>query len=223
MSNASAGLELTSLTCERGDRVLFSHFSQQIEGGRGLRIAGPNGSGKTTLLRVVAGLSQHYEGSVRWQDQDVRDQQYQFRSQLLFLGHAPGVKSALTPQENLHWWTAMHGIGIGTQAGVQEAILDALARVGLSAFVHTPCSQLSAGQQRRVALARLFLSQHPLWILDEPFTAIDSQGVASLEQLFEQQLDHGGIILLTTHQDLNSERFTTIQLDQPAVTERQCE
>lgn len=210
---SETGLRIASLYCERGDRILLSDLSFDLHAGQGLRIAGANGSGKTTLLRAIVGLSQQYEGAIYWQGQNIRHAKANYWSQLLYLGHAAGIKASLTPLENLVWWLKLQGTG---QCVNTEALLAALNSVGLAGFADSPCVYLSAGQQRRVALARLFLSEHKLWVLDEPFTAIDSAGVTLLEQRFEAHLSAGGVILLTTHQNLLSQRFNTYNLDQVA-------
>ena len=221
MSPLATQLELNSLYCERGERVLMQNVNQCLEGGQGLRIAGANGSGKTTLLRMVSGLTTDFSGDIRWNGRSTRDLGALFRAQLCYLGHAPGVKSALTPIENLQWWQAMNGSSAATADGVpvgnpqQGTDLEerALAVFGLAPYSQMPCARLSAGQQRRVALARLVLSQHALWVLDEPFTAIDQDGVVVLEKMFDEHLIRGGMIVLTTHQPLRSERMLTLDLD----------
>ena len=193
--------EALDLSCVRDERTLFSGLSFTIEPGEMVQIEGRNGAGKTSLLRILAGLSSPDAGEVRWQGVSPRRQRDIFHQQLLYLGHQPGVKSVLTAFENLAFYLSVNGQTVRGNASA-EAIYQALENVGLLGYEDVTVGQMSAGQQRRVALARLWLSDAPLWILDEPLTAIDKQGVATLIALFEQHAQQGGMVLLTTHQDL---------------------
>lgn len=193
--------EALDLRCVRDERTLFSGLSFTIEPGEMVQIEGRNGAGKTSLLRILAGLSSPDAGEVRWQGVSTRRQRDIFHQQLLYLGHQPGVKSVLTAFENLAFYLSVNGPMVRGNASA-EAIYQALENVGLLGYEDVTVGQMSAGQQRRVALARLWLSDAPLWILDEPLTAIDKQGVATLIALFEQHAQRGGMVLLTTHQDL---------------------
>lgn len=193
--------EALSLSCVRDERTLFSGLSFTIEPGEMVQIEGRNGAGKTSLLRILAGLSSPEAGEVRWQGVNTRRQRDVFHQQLLYLGHQPGVKSVLTAYENLAFYLSVNGQSTNRATGA-DAIYQALENVGLLGYEDVTVAQMSAGQQRRVALARLWLSEAPLWILDEPLTAIDKQGVATLIELFEQHAQQGGMVLLTTHQDL---------------------
>lgn len=151
-----------------------------------VQIEGGNGAGKTSLLRILAGLSRHgFEGEVS------------VRAPMLYLGHQSGVKSLLSPRENLAW----HVAGLGSPA--PAAIEAALAAVGLRGYEDVPAHTLSAGQHRRVNLARLYLHRAPLWLLDEPFTAIDRAGVQRLQARFAEHLGEGGAVVLTSHQHLD--------------------
>lgn len=189
-------LEAKSLSCFRDQRLLFDGLSFLVSPGEIIQVEGPNGAGKTSLLRILAGLVQPESGEVCWQGENTRYHRSNYHQQLLFLGHQPGVKSMLTPFENLQFYQAVD------QQPEPAAVWQALEQVGLTGYEDLPVAQLSAGQQRRVALARLWLSHKPLWILDEPLTAIDKQGVVALVALFEQHRQQGGMIILTTHQDL---------------------
>ena len=189
-------LEIRNVTCIRDERVLFEQLSFTISDGELIQIQGQNGAGKTTLLRIIAGLGYADEGDIYWNGESIKKNREDFHSDLLFLGHHTGVKRELTAFENLAFYQSMHS------NYNEEVIWDALARVGLAGREDVTAGQLSAGQQRRVALARLWLSNHKLWVLDEPLTAIDKQGVKVLEQLFMSHAKQGGIVLLTTHQDL---------------------
>ncbi len=198
-------LEVINLSCVRDERTLFHGLSFCVQPGDIVQIEGPNGAGKTSLLRLLAGLSRAEEGDVMWQSQPIRQQREIWQQNLLYLGHHPGVKSVLSPLENLHFW---HG------SSNEDAIFDALEQVDLLGFEEVPVAQLSAGQQRRVALARLWLSPASIWILDEPLTAIDKGGVEKLMARFATHADNGGAVILTTHQDLpdNSARVRKIRL-----------
>ncbi len=190
-------LEISALSAIRGERVLFKELSFSMNPGELIQIEGRNGSGKTTLLRIIAGLGDSEGGDVFWKGQLVHTIREQYHQDLLFLGHLPGVKRELTGYENLMFHQSL----VQGKAD-SEQIWTALARVGLGGREDIPVAQLSAGQQRRVALARLWLSRQPLWILDEPLTAIDKQGVRVLEKLFLEHTKLGGMVLLTTHQDM---------------------
>lgn len=202
-------LRLTSLCCERDDRQLFTDLNLEVHSGDIWHIEGPNGAGKTTLLRILAGLYEGYQGEMAWRGQPVRDDRVGFHADLLFLGHKSAVKRALTPLENLRALTCM------TQQVAVAELFDALAQVGLMGFEHVPCAHLSAGQLRRVALARLFLSKASLWILDELFTAIDKEGVKKLEQFLQQQANLGRAIILTTHHALEFPGVQKLRLGSP--------
>ncbi|MGL6150488.1 MAG: cytochrome c biogenesis heme-transporting ATPase CcmA, partial [Aeromonas sobria] len=198
------------------DRTLFEHLSFSVSPGDLVQIEGPNGVGKTSLLRLLTGLSQPFAGEVRWNGENIRHCRDEYHADLLYLGHQPGVKAALTPFENLTFYQQLHH-----PADADADLWQILARVGLAGFEEHPTGQLSAGQQRRVALARLWLSAKPaLWILDEPFTAIDKQGVKVLEQLFLAHADRGGMVILTTHQDLTlmQGRLKTLSLTPFSLT-----
>ncbi|MDO2435481.1 cytochrome c biogenesis heme-transporting ATPase CcmA [Aeromonas veronii] len=209
-------LQVNNLSCVREDRTLFEHLSFSVAPGDLVQIEGPNGVGKTSLLRLLTGLSQPFAGEVCWNGENIRHCRDEYHANLLYLGHQPGVKAALTPFENLKFYQQLHH-----PQQTEIDLLQILARVGLAGFEENPTGQLSAGQQRRVALARLWLSQKAaLWILDEPFTAIDKQGVKVLEQLFLAHAERGGMVILTTHQDLTlmQGRLKTISLTPFAST-----
>lgn len=189
-------LSAKGLTCIREERVLFENLNVQINAGDIVQIEGPNGAGKTSLLRILAGLSQPYDGDIYYLDKLVHEQRETFHQNLLYLGHLPGVKGEMTAQENLEFNLSLHGLD-------STSAEDTLTKVNLLGFEDALASHLSAGQHRRISLARLWQSQSKIWILDEPFTAIDKRGVEKLEQLFVQHAQNGGCVILTTHQDLS--------------------
>lgn len=209
-------LTLNNITCERDDRVLFSQLTATFSSGDMVQVVGPNGAGKTSLLKILTGLSHHYSGDLVWRDPSLGDckiPSYDFYTSLLFLGHAIGVNSSLTPLENVSWYFGLHGPKEGKKTSVSSAeIIEALDKVGLAGYEDIPCYQMSAGQLRRVALARLYLSKAPLWVLDEPFTAIDKQGVHELEQCFNAHRERGGIVILTTHQSMHESNPVILDL-----------
>ncbi|UCB30361.1 cytochrome c biogenesis heme-transporting ATPase CcmA [Duffyella gerundensis] len=198
-------LEIINLTCVRDERTLFSALNFRADAGDIVQIDGPNGAGKTSLLRLLAGLSQPESGAIHWHGTAIVRQRERWHRDLLYLGHHAGIKAVLTPRENLAF---LHATSTEAQ---RDAALESVDLLG---YETVPVAQLSAGQQRRVALARLWLSQAPLWILDEPLTAIDKSGVKKLMMHFMQHADNGGMVILTTHQDLpeGNGRVRKIQL-----------
>ncbi|MDX1557981.1 MAG: cytochrome c biogenesis heme-transporting ATPase CcmA [Marinobacter sp.] len=190
-------LQAVDLQCERDERILFRDLSFSILPGTVTRVEGPNGSGKTTLLRMLAGLNDAWSGSLLWCGKPISGQREEFLRNTLYLGHRPGIKPLLTPMENLRALTA------GRRPLPDPVLRQALDGTGLAGFQNVPCRNLSAGQQRRVALARLLIADEPLWLLDEVFTAIDANGVSAIESLLQQRAAEGGAVVVTTHHDLN--------------------
>ena len=187
-------LEAAGLECVRQQRKLFSGLGLALGAGESLRVAGANGSGKTSLLRILCGLLPPEAGEVRWQGERIRSLREEYARQIVYLGHAPAVKDELTPEENLAIASCLSGMEVPP-----EKIKSALARFQVPpSFV----KRLSQGQKRRAALARLCLSETvPLWLLDEPFTALDVQGMGLLKELIETHTRRGGMVAYTTHQD----------------------
>jgi len=190
-------LAARDLSIERGDRLLCRGLSFDVGPGELLRIMGENGAGKTSLLRALAGLARYsWEGALESDGVSLRSDALAHQRRILYLGHDPAVKALLSPRENLAWHLAAE------PHWDAPAIAAALVRVGLAGFEDEPCHALSQGQRRRVNLARLHLTRRPLWLLDEPFTAIDVDGVASLGACLLAHLQAGGAVILTSHQPL---------------------
>ena len=208
-------LIIENLACQRGDKVLFHHLNLQIQAGDFVQIEGHNGIGKTSLLRIVAGLAVPLEGKVRWNSEEIFKQREVFNYDLLYLGHQSGIKPELNAWENLRFYQQISHCRQG-----DEILWNVLQTVGLLGREDIPAAQLSAGQQKRIALARLWLSEAPLWILDEPFNAIDKKGVAVLTALFEQHAQRGGIVILTSHQEVPSAQLKKVNLEQFKCAER---
>ena len=193
--DAPAILQALGLECVRDERVLFSGLDFTLEAGQILQVQGRNGSGKTSLLRILCGLSPPAEGEVRWCGESIQSARAEYCTELAYVGHAHGVKGELTPVENLRMAQAMNR---SRAADLEEA----LALVGLRGFEDVPSRFLSAGQRRRVALARLLVLDATVWILDEPFTALDVHGVDYIESVLLDHKARGGMVILTTHQPL---------------------
>lgn len=191
-------LEVDQLACMRGDALLFRGLSFRLEGGALLHVAGRNGAGKTSLLRMLCGLTIPEAGEIRWRGKPIRSQREEYHGELLYLGHANAVKDELSALENLRVACAIAGRAVS-----EAQALSALDAIGLAHRVDLDAKHLSQGQRRRVALARLLLAEAvPLWILDEPFTALDASAVALLARAIEAQLARGGVVIYTTHQEV---------------------
>jgi heme exporter protein A len=183
------------LACSRGGHPLFEEVGFALQPGDWLHVQGENGAGKTTLLRTLTGLAAADTGEVRWDGMDIRKHSEAFRRAVLYLGHPPASKDELTPLENLALALALDGLP------TEEAdLLEALDRVGLRGREHIPVRHLSAGQRRRALLARLLLRPAALWVLDEPFGALDTAAIDLLCHLLDAHLTRGGIAVLTSHQ-----------------------
>ena len=196
MVNSSL-LTVNDLRFERDDIAVINDACLTLNDGEILQIEGPNGSGKTTLLRILTTALQPSGGEILYQGQILSECQFDYLSNILFLGHQSALKLTLTAEENLSWITS--------ELPGSISVLNALERVGLRGYSDIPCHSLSAGQQRRVALARLLLSNAKIWFLDEPFAALDGQGVKFVEQCMERHVNGGGAVMLTTHQPIRME------------------
>lgn len=194
IDNASAAhFEARGLECIRDDRVLFEDLGFAINPGEALVLEGRNGSGKTSLLRILCGIRLPEAGELLWNGEDIFKLGPEFREHIAYLGHKDGHKPDLTPTENLR---IAQGLG---KAKDDIDLQQALDQVGLYGFEDVPTRNMSAGQQRRLAIARLLVTDAKLWILDEPFTSLDRAAIEHMERLFEAHLEHGGMAAMTTH------------------------
>jgi heme exporter protein A len=202
-------LETVDLQCVRGERTLFSGLDFRLREGELLRIAGANGSGKTSLLRILCGLLAPAHGSVRWHGEDIRRLREEFWGRLVYIGHANAIKDDLTATENLAIACALGGY-----KAAAAALRAALDQLGIGGSAHRPARVLSQGQRRRVALARLALSgQSPLWILDEPFTALDASAVEIVQALIASHVARGAAVVYTTHVELEIAAAVSLRVD----------
>ncbi len=196
----------TDLACYRGGRMVFADLSFDLQPGGALLLKGPNGSGKSTLLRIMAGLLQPLGGSIGWQDGTVKDEPENHFQRLHYVGHHDAVKPVLTVAENVSFWAAMRG----THAQLASA-LDAF---DITHLRDVPGRFLSAGQKRRVNLARILASPAPLWLLDEPTTALDVATIARFEQALVDHRKTGGMVVASTHTALGLDDAVTLNLNE---------
>ncbi len=196
---ANTLLEVRSITCERSERILFKNLSFSVEPGTLVRIAGSNGAGKTTLLRLITGLMRPLEGEIFWRGEPLKKAAQDYWHELCYIGHRNGVKDDLTAIENL-----MINARVAAVKTTEDECIKALQAVGLQEYIDVPVGQMSQGQRRRVALARLWISEETtLWVLDEPFTALDVKGVERLAQLIAKHVQNGGVVIYVTHQEVD--------------------
>jgi len=193
-----AAISARGLACTRGDRTVFEGLGFELSNGELLRIGGANGSGKTSLLRLLCGLLAPSEGKIEWNGEPIASLAEDYRRNLAYVGHLNGVKDELDVHENLAHAARFAGVAAGA-----DDVTGALAQFSLGDFVRMQCKFLSQGQKRRLALARLKLCMpKALWVLDEPFVALDAAGVEVVRSLIEEHLHAGGLAVLTTHQEV---------------------
>lgn len=203
-------LTATDLVCSRGERPLFAPLQFAIGPGCWLHLQGENGAGKTTLLRTIAGLARADHGELRWHGTPIARAGADYRRALIYIGHAAALKDELDALENLALMLALDGL-----CPTEDALLDALEHLHLAGREHLPVRQLSAGQKRRVLLAKLMLRPAALWLLDEPFAALDAEGIGLLNALVAGQLARGGIVVLTSHQPVDLPNGQALTLERP--------
>ena len=202
-----SSLRANALTCVRGERTLFTGLDLEVSAGQWLHVRGENGIGKTSLLRLLSGLTKPAAGEIFWNEQLISADPSEYHRNLLFLGHRDSLKEDLTALENLSIATALDGIAV-----TEDEILLALHRFGLRGREDLPVNCLSAGQKRRVLLARLLLRQAKLWILDEPFNALDVRAVEMLSELILEHIASGGMAIMTSHQEIPMPNGRVVQL-----------
>ncbi len=186
-------LKIDNLSCQKGYNLLFSHLSFEVNFGDILRITGTNGSGKTSLLKILAGLDMQEQGNVSLGGHVVKSKAYQ--EEIFYLGHLSALSGELSAFENLEFLTGLN------KSTNQVQLIKALSNIGLKGYEDECCTKLSAGQKRRVILAGLFVSNAKIWLLDEPFTALDPNGVTIIENRINKHCKQGGLCLFTTHQN----------------------
>ena len=197
-------LEISDLACARGDHQLFSGLNFSLSGGELLQVGGVNGSGKTSLLRALCGFLTPEAGTIRWRGEDIRELREDYHAQIVYLGHLNAIKDELNALENLHISAGLAGCALDDKQAIA-----ALRRMGLRGRETLAVKVLSQGQRRRVALARLLVGDAPLWILDEPLTALDVGAVGLMQELIGEHLSGNGMVIYTTHQPLEVAGVTT--------------
>lgn len=207
MADFPPTLEVRNLACARGDRLLFKDMNFSVRAGELLLVQGGNGQGKTSLLRLLTGLARPEDGQILWRGEPIRQQSERYHTEMIYLGHANGVKDDLNPVENLRFADGLQGRRFDSPRAIAT-----LQRLGLERCLDLPCRVLSFGQRRRVALASLLLAGATLWILDEPLTGLDVHAVALMETLIHDHLGTGGLVVATTHQALNLENVKVQRL-----------
>lgn len=195
---SQALLSVENLTCERSDAPLFSNLSFSLEKSQSLRILGPNGSGKTTLIRTIAGIHKPALGQIRWSTGPGNRDNSANKPNIAYIGHTTGIRGELTALENLEFYARM----TGNLSGMSPT--ECLEKLNVAHCSKLPCMRLSAGQRQRVALSRLALNQHDLWLLDEPVTSLDDQGIDLLLDLARCHLEAGGMTIYCSHQSIHS-------------------
>jgi len=209
-SSPDADLVAADLACRRGERLIFAGLSFRLQPGGAMVLTGPNGSGKTSLLRLLAGLITPAAGRLAWGAMAVADDLAEHRARLHFVADRDGVKPELTPRETLIFWAALRGREVRRNAPI---LAEAIAGFALEAVADWPCRWLSAGQRRRLSLARLLMIPAPLWLLDEPFSALDDDNRMRLEQEIATHRAVGGRVILATHTPAEISAAAGIGLD----------
>lgn len=210
MQDGTARLSAAGLTCDRGERRVFSHIAFEVRPGGALAVVGPNGAGKSSLLRLLAGLLPPAGGVIAWNGHPVSEEPDAHRARLHYIGHADAVKPTLTPAEMLRFHAALRG-----QRLTHAATRSALDSFGLAALADLPARFLSQGQRRRAALARLVATPAPLWLLDEPTLGLDADSVQRLEAVLARHRAAGGLAVVATHGGLDLDPHDTLDMATP--------
>jgi len=197
-------LIVNNLSCQRGYKLLFENLSFELNSGEVLKVSGPNGSGKTSLMKILAGLSSFETGSIDYDDTKINSERYNL--DFLYLGHLAALSPELSCLENLKYTMRLGNDNLDLDFS------DALKKVGLEKFENELVGKLSAGQKKRIALSLLFITQSKVWLLDEPFSALDSKAIKVIETRVEDHCNSGGICILTTHQECNIKNLKEISL-----------
>lgn len=197
-------LIVNNLSCQRGYKLLFENLSFELNSGEVLKVSGPNGSGKTSLMKILAGLSSFEIGSIDYDDTKINSERYNL--DFLYLGHLAALSPELSCLENLKFTMRLGNDSLDLDFS------DALKKVGLKKFENELVGKLSAGQKKRIALSLLFITQSKVWLLDEPFSALDSKAIKIIETRVEDHCNSGGICILTTHQECNIKNMKEISL-----------
>lgn len=197
-------LKISNLSCQRGYNLLFENLSFELNSGEVLKISGPNGSGKTSLIKILAGLNSFETGSIKYDDTKINSEKYNL--DFLYLGHLAALSPELSCLENLKYTANLGNNNINLD------FYDALTKVGLEKFENELVGKLSAGQRKRIALSLLFITQSKVWLLDEPFSALDSKAIKIIETRIEDHCSTGGLCILTTHQECNIKNIKEISL-----------
>ena len=197
-------LIVNNLSCQRGYKLLFENLSFELNSGEVLKVSGPNGSGKTSLMKILAGLSSFETGSIDYDDTKINSERYNL--DFLYLGHLAALSPELSCLENLKYTMRLGNDSLDLDFS------DALKKVGLKKFENELVGKLSAGQKKRIALSLLFITQSKVWLLDEPFSALDSKAIKIIETRVEDHCNSGGICVLTTHQECNIKNMKEISL-----------
>lgn len=200
-------LEVSNLACSRGDHRLFSGLGFDLQSGQIMQVQGANGSGKTSLLRTLCGFLMPDEGDIRWRGKNISELDEDYYAEMLYLGHLNAIKDELNALENLRISAGLSGVALE-----EKGAMAALRRMGLRGREMLPAKVLSQGQRRRVALARLLVSNAKLWILDEPLTALDVGAVTLIEEMISEHLAQQGMVIFTTHQPLHVAAMRTLSL-----------
>lgn len=197
-------LIVNNLSCQKGYKLLFENLSFELNSGEVLKVSGPNGSGKTSLMKILAGLSSFETGSIDYDDTKINSERYNL--DFLYLGHLAALSPELSCLENLKYTMRLGNDSLDLDFS------DALKKVGLEKFENELVGKLSAGQKKRIALSLLFITQSKVWLLDEPFSALDSRAIKIIETRVEDHCNSGGICILTTHQECNIKNMKEISL-----------